>query len=261
MRVARPPRWFVLMPVVLVYSCGSGTEGTTELTFALGAPPEGVMSVSYAIDCGDEFSIEGDLEVDHSQETPIDDAVAGLPVGQCDVFLTAADATGGPVCAGSSGVTVVEGETVEVEIKLICPIDGGQVDACLTAEDLERVRSPDFTTGEPPAGEMLQRCDEASGDDGLDLEACLKQTHGLSRDCADCYGAARRCAALHCARDCLRERATPRCLACVFRDCRPRFRECAGFDFPRPDVDPTECASEPTFYSGLDPCCFDLSCQ
>ena len=249
------------MPVVLVFSCGNGTEGTAELTFALRAPPERVMSVSYAIDCSDGFSIEGDLEIGDSREAPVAAAIGGLPVGPCDVFLTAADTAGDPVCAGNRRVAIVESETVEVEITLICPIDGGQVDACLSAEDLELVSSPRFTTGEPPTGEVLQHCDEISGDDGLDLEACLKQTLGLSRDCADCYGGAKRCATLHCARDCLRGKATPRCLECVFRDCRPRFGECAGFGFPAPDVDSTACGMEPTFYNGLDPCCFDLGCQ
>jgi len=85
-----------------------------------------VTAVSFDLVCDGGFALSGQLNVNDEQDPPVWSVIMDVPVGDCSLTLTAFDEQGAPLCIGGpKDFTVVEGETVKVNMVLTCHDDGG----------------------------------------------------------------------------------------------------------------------------------------
>ncbi len=122
--------------------CSTGDTGASgEVNMSLIVGSTDVTAVKFEITCDSGVNLSGEFNVNDEQDPPVWAAVMDLPPGDCTITLTACDDAGDPLCTGSADFTVVENETVKVNIVLACPGDGddplGNVDIDATFEIVE----------------------------------------------------------------------------------------------------------------------------
>jgi len=106
-----------------------------------------VTAVSFDLVCDGGFTLSGQFNVNDEQDPPIWSVIMDVPVGDCSLTLTAFNEQGEPLCIGGpEDFTVVEGETVKVNIVLACEGDGsdplGNVEVDATFEEVEANNCP-----------------------------------------------------------------------------------------------------------------------
>ena len=132
-----------LLSAGAVVSCtsdtGSDTAGAADFSLIIGS--DDVDRVAFEITCDDGTSLEGEFEVVDDRDPPVWAAVMDLPVGDCSVTLTAFGDDGEPLCSATEDFTVIENDTVKVNLVLVCTVGGtdplGNVDIDATFEIIE----------------------------------------------------------------------------------------------------------------------------
>ena len=171
---------------VALGGCASETHGSGELSVNLIVGDTNVTSVSFEITCDSGVNLSGELNVNDEQDPPVWASVMDLPPGDCTITMTAFDDTGAPLCAGSADFTVVENETVKVNLVLTCQVGGvdpvGNVDIDVTFEVVEgnncpRVHLLNVVPDEVPEGGSVVTVWVSDGD-GDALTTILSATGG-----------------------------------------------------------------------------------
>jgi len=103
-----------------------------------------------------------------------------------------------------------------------CGETGGETGACTNDADLAIVQMPSFE-------EDLVACAIGAVADPEDTAMCLVDMHGLSEQCAACYGAVTGCSATHCITPCSEDEDSPECRSCVADNCQDGLDSCTGF--------------------------------
>ena len=97
-----------------------------------------ITAVAFEVVCDSGLTLNGEFNVDDSQDPPVWSAIMDLPLGDCSITLTAFDDAGELLCEGSADFTVLLDETVDVNVVLTCPVGGddplGTVDIAATFE-------------------------------------------------------------------------------------------------------------------------------
>jgi hypothetical protein len=167
------------------------SAGSSQLEVNLIIGDTDVTALSFDLVCDGGFTLSGQFNVNDEQDPPVWSVITDVPVGDCSLTLTAFDEQGDPLCVGGpKDFTVVEGETVKVNMVLACDDDGGDplgnVEVDATFEDVEANNCPrlhllnavpDEVPAEGTAVTVL-----VSDKDGDDLTTALTATGGSFAD-------------------------------------------------------------------------------
>ena len=120
---------------VCVAGCSSGGLTSSEsVSFSLAIGNTDVDSVSFTLDCESGTELSGELNVIDDREKPIWNTIMALPPGDCTVNLVAGDDSGAAICTGKSEFVVIAGQTVKVDVVLMC---GGAAEDPLGNVDID----------------------------------------------------------------------------------------------------------------------------
>ena len=140
----------VMLVATALAGCASETTSSdnfsqSEVNLIIGNTD--VTAVSFDLVCDGGFTLSGQFNVNDEEDPPVWSVIMDVPVGDCSLTLTAFDDQGAPLCMGGpKDFTVVEGETVKVNMVLTCEVDGGDplgnVNISATFEDVEGNNCP-----------------------------------------------------------------------------------------------------------------------
>ena len=112
---------------------------------------------------------------------------------------------------------------VAVMLSFGCGETAGQTGACINDGDLAINQMPGFE-------DDLVACAIGAIADREDTAMCLVDMHGLSEECADCYGSITECSATNCITPCSADEVSQECRSCVADNCQDDFNSCTGFE-------------------------------
>lgn len=149
-----------------------------------------IEAVSFDVVCDAGVTLSGQLNINDEQDPPVATTIMNLPPGDCSITLTAFDEAGNVLCAGSQDFTVVADDTVDVNVVLLCEVDGeellGNVNINATFEFVEGNSCPRLhflnavPDDVPPEGSEVTVL--VSDEDGDALTTTLTATAGSFAD-------------------------------------------------------------------------------
>ena len=86
-----------------------------------------IEAVTFDVVCDSGVTLSGQLNINDEQDPPVATTIMNLPTGDCSITLTAFNSAGDVLCTGSQDFTVVANDTVDVNVVLLCEVDGEEL--------------------------------------------------------------------------------------------------------------------------------------